>query len=64
MVQTFVVKLDGDIGAGQQSLRDVLIVEGRSPGAYALVTLDEFSSEPGPNVVLTTAAAHHLQSFT
>ena len=46
-VQTFVVKLDGDVCTGQQSLRDVLIVEGRSPGAYALVHLDEFSSEPG-----------------
>ena len=58
------MNLDGDVCAGQQSLRDVLIVEGRSPGAYALVHLDEFSSEPGLYVVLTTAAAHHLQSFT
>ena len=46
MVQTFVVKLSGS-AEGLGRIRDLLIVDGRHPGAYAAVKLDEFNSDPG-----------------
>ena len=45
MVQTFVVKLNGPAGKLGR-LRDVLMVDGRQPGAYAVVKMDDFRSDP------------------
>ena len=60
MVQTVVVKLGGP-AEKLGRLRDVLMVDGRQPGAYAVVKIDDFSSDPGIFIVLTPLKGPFLQ---
>ena len=63
MVQTFVMNLNGSI-EGRGRIHDLLIVDGRHPGAYAVVKMDDFSSDPGIFIVLTPFKAHSFKEFS
>ena len=45
MVHIFAMKLNGS-GEGRGRIHDLLIVDGRHLGAYGVVKMDDFSSDP------------------
>ena len=63
MCQTFVAKIDTSTQIYCQQFKEILVIEGCYPSAYATVTID-LSPEAGLYIVLTTSKPREFKSFT